>query len=71
MSNQEFITLQQDSRKRLKVAVPKDQIESEVKRIMRYRNTGRQSTYLERLYREGTANFNDAIESLARKFGTV
>jgi hypothetical protein len=70
--NKNTVTLQQDSGRncaKLTVEIPAAFAESEIKIAMRYRNTGKYATYLQRLKAEGTHAYDSCIERLHSRFG--
>lgn len=62
------IRLQQDNHQKLSVSIPREQAEQAIKSAMNYRNTGKFQTYRERLYSEGSRNFDLCVAKLHTRF---
>lgn len=64
-----MVKLQQDNHDKLGVKIPKQEIEQVIKKHMRYRNTGRFNSYLDRLYSEGSTKFDAFIAKVHPIYG--
>lgn len=62
------VRLQQDNHDKLVVAIPRAQAEQAIKSAMNYRNTGKSKTYLQRLYTEGSLDFDACIAKLHARY---
>ena len=68
MTNHDYVYLTQDNHQSLKVKVPRDMIEREIKRIMNWRTTLHHGTFLKRLYKVGSSEFDACVAALYRKY---
>lgn len=64
----EIVTLQQDGREKLKVEINRKDIESDIKSVTKWKDSGKHETLLARLYSVGSSEFNDVVEKLHKKY---
>lgn len=63
-----IVRLQQDNHDKLVVEIPRHLAESAIKSAMKYRSLGKYASYVQRLYSEGSRDFDSCIKTLHPRF---